>query len=116
MIWRHIDSWRDAAAELGISISGPIEVAVESGAFAADLLVHEFGARRGMIIVTDYAVVEPHEWALIQEGYGFSSFPPPVNGISLSTEDAIDFLRDWSWSGPPDAMPAWLSEGRHSSP
>jgi hypothetical protein len=109
MAWGHIDSWRSAAAELGVSVVGPIDVTVETGTFSVDLLVRGFGARNGMIVVTNYDTIKTHLKALLEGGYGYSCFDPPSDGVRLSSDDIIELLEDWSWAGSTNEKPAWLA-------
>jgi hypothetical protein len=73
----------------------------------ASALVKNFGAKHGMIVDADYAVIEPHSRTLVKCGYGYSA----ALGGSPDTyrrESMIEVLADWGWLGSPDKKPIWL--------
>ena len=65
--------WHLIAGSLGLRVAGPISIDVTSGQRVdADVLVEDFGAARGMLLVTNADGVWPHRAAIVEAGYGFS--------------------------------------------
>ena len=58
--------WRTASRDLGVRFEAPFKVVVDSGAtVVARLLLRDFEAAKGMLIVTDYSVIKPYaEWCV----------------------------------------------------
>ena len=101
--------WEAAADDLGIEIVAPYSVQVDNNVtIRADLLVRNFGARNGMLVVTDYGTVKSYVQQLVKLGYGFSVLEEPAEGESYDRETLIHMLSDWSWSGPEDRKPGWI--------
>lgn len=102
-------SWNTASADLGIEIVAPFEVVLASGeCIKVHLLVPHFGAAKGMLLLTDYSLIEDHTSEIIQAGYGFSVFSEPEASEEYDRDSYIEVLRDWGWSGPESEKPAWL--------
>src|SRR5690349_2085674 len=102
-----IKQWRAARDDLGIQIHAPHEVKVGGRAtIRAKLLVRHFGAARGMLVVGDEAEVAAHADQLQRMGYGYSVF---LDNATYTRRGFIRILRDWGWTGPEAARPAWLS-------
>jgi hypothetical protein len=73
------------------------------------VVLENFGAVRGMVLVTEYAVIDRFTERLIAAGFGYSCLSEPTNReVDEVIDDAstIDMLRDWSWSGP-GSPPGW---------
>lgn len=105
---RIIDSWKDAELDLGISVSGPVEVQITDRiAIRADMLVKNFGDRLGTIVVEDYSSIEAYLPAIRAAGYAWSNFGRPTRHEQYDRDGIIDVLNDWGWSGPPGDAPSW---------
>jgi hypothetical protein len=105
--------WMAIAKALQLRVSAPASIILPGGTrINADVLLIDFGAQRGMLLVTDYDLVRPHEDSLLEAGYGFSVLTDP--GLSAESlppsEDVIDALRDWGWAGRPEDEPAWMRD------
>lgn len=102
--------WRRVAEELQIDIVTPFEVSLSDGiVLRVAALVKSFGARNGMLVMKDFGILAPHTGKIADLGYGFSS------NIGASIDDydresMIEVLRDWTWTGPRDQEPKWLSK------
>jgi hypothetical protein len=97
--------WVRASEDLGIEIVTPFEMNFSDGSrLKAAALVKNFGARIGMIVDPDYAVLRPHTDKLVGSGYGYSVWDPGIYDRAL----AIWALADWDWSGPQGGRPNWL--------
>lgn len=102
--------WMAIAKALRLRISAPVSIALPGGTrINADVLLMDFGAQRGMLLVTDYDLIRPHEEALLAAGYGYSVLTDPGSDAqSFPLTDVIDVLRDWGWAGPPEDEPVWM--------
>lgn len=103
-----VEFWRKVSAELGISVETPFETTLPDGRqIRASALVRDFGAKRGMAVFADAALVHPIGDALWACGYGFSA------GFGAHPDEydrayMIEILDDWGWSGDPARKPHWL--------
>ncbi|MBW1982134.1 MAG: hypothetical protein JRJ12_13035 [Deltaproteobacteria bacterium] len=101
--------WQMAAEDLGIRIIAPFQLVLSSGVqIKAELLVKQFGAVNGMLIITNYDQVAPFVDEITNEGYGFSVLDEPRDNEKYSREDFIELLADWGWSGEDSSKPSWL--------
>lgn len=100
-----------ACRELGLRIELGVTVALPSGArIAAAALLPDLGARRGMLVVRAYDSVKQSLEELRREGWAFSVLEDGRPGAPFDRESYAEMFRDWGWSGPPSARPAWLAE------
>ena len=103
-----IKKWERASDDLGLSIKVPYEVFLGPGEIIkAQLLVENFGAPNGMLILTDYKAIEPFVEKVQKLGYGFSIFQDSENEL-YDKGDYISLLCDWGWSGNPYGTPEWM--------
>ncbi len=101
------DYWRRAAADLEIEVTVPFElVLADETRLHADALVRDFGADRGMLIVSSSAEVSRHRKELERLGFGFSTMADPTD--DYGRWDCIAVLRDWGWTGNLTGSPIWL--------
>jgi hypothetical protein len=99
--------WRAAAADLGLRLDAPFSIRLASGAtLEAVALLWCFGAARGMVIVSNFDVVRPHEAELFESGFGFSTMSDPTDPYERG--GCLEILRDWGWSGSSEDHPSWL--------
>jgi hypothetical protein len=98
--------WRAAASDLGLELESPATIRLPGVTFCAVALLRHFGAKRGMVIVSDYAVVRPHQAELIDSGFGYSTMSDPID--PYDRDGCLEVLRDWGWTGPAGASPQWL--------
>lgn len=103
------ERWSIIADALDLRIVAPFSMHLPSGQRVdADVLLMDFGAPKGMLLVTGDDEVWNHRDAIIRAGYGFSVLNDP--GLtSLELQAVLEMLRDWGWTGSRDAQPAWLS-------
>jgi hypothetical protein len=104
--------WVRASEDLGIELVTPFEMTFPDGSqIKAAVLVKNFGARNGMVVDPDFAVLRPHTDKLVSSGFGYSVWDPGTYDPEL----AIRALADWDWSGPPDGRPNWLPQNNELS-
>jgi hypothetical protein len=105
-----IEEWRQAAADLGLAIEAPFLLQLHDGRIEARLLLRNFGAANGMLIVTDFSVIKPFMDEVGTRGYGFSTLSEPSSRIAYDRDSFVQMLCDWGWSGPEEERPAWCVE------
>jgi hypothetical protein len=106
---RLLASWKHAANDLGIEVSGPYDVVLPTGArFQVPVLVRNFGGSKGMLVLSDYAIVKDWSDEVVQAGYGYSIMSEPEAGEEYARDVFIEVLADWGWRGPMSGKPVWL--------
>jgi hypothetical protein len=103
-------AWLKAGQSLGVEVVAPYRATLPSGVWIeATALVKGFGARRGMLIITDYSQVRSQLEALEQAGYGFSVLEEPGPTDVFDVEEYAEILRDWGWAGSKEDQPSWFA-------
>ena len=109
MFSKLLQFWQKAASDLGLQITAPFSLILGSGnSLEVILLVHQFGAAKGMLVFTSYDAVAPYINEIVDAGYGFSVLDDPKEDEDYDKEDFIELLADWGWSGETEAQPDWL--------
>lgn len=103
-----VASWRWAARDLGVRIRAPFVVTVDEMRLEVPLLVEDFGAVNGMLIVPEYGLVRAWRDQIGRAGYGFSVLEEPPTADYVRAE-FVDLLTDWGWTGKPDERPEWMN-------
>jgi hypothetical protein len=101
--------WECVAEDLGIEIVAPFEAPLPDGShikFSA--LVKGFGAKNGMLVGADYAIIKPHAGRLLDSGYGYCAVLGGGTANTYERDSMIEVFADWGWSGPSDRRPTWL--------
>jgi len=93
--------WRKAAADLGLRVTAPFVLSTPNGEFLFDVLVHDFGSERGMLLMERWSDEKAQAAKLL--GYGFSC----LGAGTYDRNGFIDVLQDWGWFGS-SPIPAWL--------
>jgi hypothetical protein len=57
--------------------------------------IHNSGARKGMLVVRNYADVRPYAKKLIQAGYGFSILPEPRPEEVFDLDSFKEMFQEW---------------------
>lgn len=97
-----------AAEALTFEIVVPYSVELSPGVqIDATALVKGFGARMGMLIVTDFSQVRSQLAALDAAGFGFSVLDAPASTDPFNIEEYAEMLRDWGWAGDEEDRPSW---------
>ncbi len=103
-----IPQWKKIAEDLGLSIEAPYSLSVRDGVILqVPVLVRDFGAVKGMLIVEDYSQISDYQDELIDRGYGYSTMTPEVSS-DYDRDSVVSVLSDWSWSGKAEKKPGWL--------
>jgi hypothetical protein len=107
---RLVALWEEAASDLGLEIVTPFELTLASGArILVPVLVHHFGALKGMLVLSDYSLIRSVIEEITQAGYGFSVLSEPNEARVYVRVDYIKLLMDWGWAGPESSKPLWLN-------
>ncbi|MEM7169858.1 MAG: hypothetical protein AAF530_06785 [Pseudomonadota bacterium] len=103
--------WRQASEDLGFEIIVPFELSIDRNiSITAALLVKNFGYRNGMIVISDYKVVEPYKSKIVGLGYGYSTFSEFRDSEKYDRASYIDILSDWTWAGADHKKPSWVKD------
>ncbi|MFA6266177.1 MAG: hypothetical protein WC670_10760 [Pseudolabrys sp.] len=109
MIADEILFWKRVAEDLAIDVVVPFEVQFSDGSqLKVSALIKDFGAKLGMLVSADFAVLRPYTDKIAQAGYGFSS-NFGASPDEYERANMIEVLKDWGWSGGADRKkPSWL--------
>lgn len=88
-----------ASADFALEIVEDFETLLSSGKrVRVPLLLRHFGAERGMLITTEYDVIEDVAEELIDEGFGYSILDEPRGDESYDRDAFMEILDDWGRS------------------
>ena len=114
------EDWKAIAEDFGLEIVSPFEVILSSGIrLEAPVLLLNFGGSIGMLLFTDFSVIEPFVEEIDYSLYGYSTLSEPTKIYNKNDaecrESIIEMLEDWGWSGKGEA-PVWYHKrkGRRS--
>lgn len=96
-------SWEAIAMRFALTVRINQPIDLHGRQVIAPVLLEGFGAKHGMVIVTDFALIAAETDALVDAGYGFSCLNDPGE---LEESSLASMLRDWGWTGP-GQPPAW---------
>jgi hypothetical protein len=102
-----INSWRDAANDLGIAITTPFTVELQDGSsIEVELLVHSFGRPAGTAILT---TDEMGAWERFNDSLYYCSALNPPSYVPYNRTTYIETLQDWGWFGSATKVPDWYA-------
>jgi hypothetical protein len=103
--------WSEIADRWGLRVETPFAVKVSGGTLTVPVLLRDFGAVNGMLLVTDYKLLSPYVDELGGLGFGFSTLSEPTDRPRHSHADdaLIEMIIDWGWSGR-GSPPAWYRD------
>ncbi len=88
--------WLSVAGRHGLTVDVPFILQFPDGtSITAEVRLRGYGADNGMLIVSDYAVVQSRRDEIVQMGYGYSCFSQPPESEIDSEEGLKDVLDDW---------------------
>ena len=105
--------WNAIGKELGIRVVAPASIVLSADkTITVDVLLPDFGYRKGMMLVADSNVISQHRREIVEAEYGYSvlSKPSAEEIAQPDLEIAKEVLRDWGWGGRPEDEPAWMQE------
>ena len=102
--------WHGIATRWGLSIETPFVVQVAGVEVTVPVLLRDFGAIQGMLLVTDLGLISAHADHLVDRGYGSSCLSEPTGETHPDDDEPLmEMLADWGWSGS-GSPPAWVRE------
>ena len=101
------EHWVRIAERFGLKVQIPFQVELANARLTVPVLLEEFGAQRGMLLVTSYQEIASVTEQLLSAGFGYSALDDSP-GADLDEPQIVDMLRDWGWSGSGDA-PSWYA-------
>jgi len=106
------EEWREIADKWHLTVEIPFIVEVSKGEIVVPVLLRDFGARNGMLLVTTYDLIVSHTDELVNQGYGYSCLSEPTGRTAHPDDDdaLMEMLADWGWSGKGDP-PTWYRDG-----
>jgi hypothetical protein len=105
------ESWQQAASDMGLEIVSPFRLQMpDNREIEFEVLLKNFGAKNGMLLVSNYSKIEKVMSIILEMGYGCSVLSPSLESYRYSREDYEDVLADWGWSGPAADEPTWLKK------
>ena len=81
----------------------PYRVTVEELVVEVPVLLENFGAQCGMLLVTEWSTIAPIADQLVALGFGYSCLSEPAG--TESPEGLAEMLSDWGWSRPDEPSP-----------
>jgi len=108
--------WQRAAADLGIRVVAPYACRVGGLPHRFDVLVPDFGAPGGTVVVALGGANRDSRAAAAEFGVFLSELSLNAYG-DYDRQLFIETLRDWGWFGPPESPPSWyLPQSRDTEP
>jgi len=103
--------WKELAVKLGLEIISPFSLTMSDGSeLQVDVLLKNFGAEKGMLLVDDYSKIEGYTSSILSLGYGYSVLSSHAEPHALDDEAAKEMLAEWTWSGSLESRPGWLDD------
>jgi hypothetical protein len=98
------EQWARLARQFDLRVQIPFRVATEPNTLEVPVLLEDFGAERGMLLVTEWQTIAAVESQLGALGFGYSCLSEPT-GNDFSTEGLAEMLSDWGWCGDTQPTP-----------
>jgi hypothetical protein len=96
--------WARLARDLDLRVQIPFQVVVGQSTVDIPVLLEDFGAQRGMLLVTEWASIATIEAQLVALGFGYSCMSEPTSS-DFTAEGLPEMLSDWGWSGVTQPSP-----------
>lgn len=94
-----LEDWNAIAEFFNIEIINPYEFSVKSGlSISASALVCNSGAKNGMLIFSDFDIIESCRDELSKAGFGYSVMEPPSSDNPFYPDDFAEVMKDWGSS------------------
>ena len=102
--------WQDLARRWSLDVETPCVVEIGDHKITVPVRLRNFGAPRGMLLVTDFELLSRIADELVAMGFGFSCLSEPTGlGHPKDDEAFMEMLSDWGWAGE-GYPPAWYHE------
>jgi len=86
------------AQEFELRVRTPFRLSVAGRELEVPVLLEEFGAERGMLLLEDWSAISRCAEELVALGFGFSCLVNPAPG-GYDDAGLADMLSDWGWCG-----------------
>lgn len=86
--------WRRLATRWGLSIEAPFRVEVGGTTPDVPVLLKDFGALRGMLLVTNFDLIAGHADELVDQGFGYSCLSEPGGDQDATYPSELRVRRD----------------------
>jgi hypothetical protein len=100
-------AWMELARRFNLRVQAPFRVQVGTKEIEVPVLLEQFGAAKGMLLLPRYAPIAAVADQLVGLGFGYSCLGDWL-GEPADTEAIADMLRDWGWTGEGNA-PDWYT-------
>jgi len=97
--------WKELARILDLDIKLNFRIQTAHSHFIAPVLLKNFGAELGMILVTDFQSIKSIADELFDRGYGFSTLSEPSENEETDKNSTMEMLYDWGWTGSCEPPP-----------
>lgn len=97
--------WKEAGRRFGFQVITPYTLVLGNVSVPVEALLPEFGRPQGMLLVSDYASLQPYLQEIGTAGYGFSVLD--ADGFEPCLAEVAEVLADWGWLGR-GPEPSWL--------
>ena len=98
-------AWKTAALDLGFVFTSLFILKHDGKAFTFFGHLPQFGAKAGMLVLTEYDSAQCEVASTC--GFGYSCISE--SDEPYERQDFIDLLNDWGWSVSDQAAPVWYS-------
>jgi hypothetical protein len=88
--------WIDIASRYNLELDIPYSLNLSSGrTITVEIRLKGYGHTNGMLLVTDYNIIQNDADEIVDLGYGFSCLSEPSGNEMISDEEIVELLNDW---------------------
>lgn len=91
--------WKEIAKRFQLDLCIPHHVQLDDQKLEFPVLLKDFGAIKGMLLLTNYNEIVDIKDRLVEHGYGYSCLSEPSDDDQIHEETVIEILKDWGWVG-----------------
>jgi hypothetical protein len=107
---RLVSLWREAADDLGVRVTAPIELHDAAGRpFACEALVHDFGSPIGAVVISRKTERRVRAQLRGLGGPIWTSVSGRRPTYTYKRDHVMQMLLDWGWFGSTAEEPEWYS-------
>jgi hypothetical protein len=100
-----VQSWEQAAADLGFRFLAPFTLESDGQRFEYFGHLPEFGSKRGMLVIVG-SYTPAQIGAATKHGFGYSCLS--ADSSPYYRDQFIEMLTDWGWTSTERSAPEWL--------
>ena len=88
--------WLEIAGKLNLKIDVPFRLNFpDKSSIEVDVRIRGYGAKKGMLIISDYSAIKKKQQEIIDMGYGFTCLSQPAENEQQSIDSFVELLNDW---------------------